>query len=114
MQLRALPLLPQFKGFGTERARLGTKNRGFGTERARLGTFRGFGTERARLDTFRGFGTGLRAFRHFLKNLKKWSFFYSKRAPSPAKTEVLHEKSFLFLLKKTSQPRKKLKFCMKK
>ena len=42
----------QFKGFSTERARLGTF-RGFGTERARLGTFRGFGTERARLDTFR-------------------------------------------------------------
>ena len=113
--MRALPLLPQFKGFGTERARLVTKKRGFGTERARLVTKkRGFGTERARLDTFRGFGTGLRAFWHFLKNLKKWSFFYSKRAPSPAKTEVLHEKSFLFLLKKTSQPRKKLKFCMKK
>ena len=28
----------------------------------------------------------------FLKNLKKLSFFYSKRASSPAKTEVLHEK----------------------
>ena len=41
----------QFKGFSTERARLGTF-RCFGTERARLGTFRGFGTERARLDTF--------------------------------------------------------------
>ena len=56
LPLRALPLLPQFKGFGTERARLGTKNRGFGTERARLGTFRGFGTERARLGTLRGLG----------------------------------------------------------
>ena len=43
--------LPQFKGFGTERARLVTKKRGFGTERARLVTRkRGFGTERARLD----------------------------------------------------------------
>ena len=36
------------RGFGTERARLGTF-RGFETERARLGTLRGFGTERARL-----------------------------------------------------------------
>ena len=31
-------LLPHFKGFGTERARLGTF-RGFCAERARLGTF---------------------------------------------------------------------------
>ena len=37
-----------------------------------------------------------------------------KRAPNPAKTEVLHEKKCLFLPKKTTQPRKKLKFCMKK
>ena len=29
--------------------------------------------------------------RHFLKNLKKMPFFYSKRPPIPAKTEVLHE-----------------------
>ena len=41
-------------------------------------------------------------------------FFYSKRPPTPAKTEVLHEKKCLFLLKKTTQPRKKLKFGMKK
>merc|ERR1711980_69008 len=33
--------------------------------------------------------------------------------PSPAKTEVLHEKKCLFLLKNTTQPRKKLKFCIK-
>ena len=46
------------------------------------------------------------------KKLKKISFFYSKRPPSPAKTEVLYEKNCLFLLKKTSQPRKKLNFCM--
>ena len=39
-----------FRGFCTERARLGTF-RGLGTERARLDTFRGFGTERARLGT---------------------------------------------------------------
>ena len=39
---------------------------------------RGLGTERARLGTFRGFA-------------KRLSFFYSKRAPIPAKTEVLHE-----------------------
>ena len=37
-----------------------------------------------------------------------------KRPPSPAKTAVLHEKKCLFLLKKTTQPRKKLKFCIKK
>ena len=36
-----------------------------------------------------------------------------KTPPSPAKTEVLHEKKCIFLLKKTTQPRKKLKFCMK-
>ena len=41
-------------------------------------------------------------------------FFYSKRPPSPLKTEVLHEKACLFLLKKTSQPIKKLNFRMKK
>ena len=49
--------------------------RGFSTERARLGTFRGFGTERARLGTFK-------------KNLKKMLFFYSKRAKTRAKPEV--------------------------
>ena len=37
-----------------------------------------------------------------------------KRPPSTAKTEVLHEKNVFFLLKKTTQPRKKLKFGMKK
>ena len=37
-----------------------------------------------------------------------------ERAPSPAKTEVLHEQKCIFLLKKTTHPRKKLKFCMKK
>ena len=37
-----------------------------------------------------------------------------KRLPTPAKTEVMHEKKCLFLLKKTTQPRKKLKYCMKK
>ena len=41
-------------------------------------------------------------------------FFYSKRPTSPPKTEVLLEKNCLFLLKKSSQPRKKLKFCMKR
>jgi len=45
------PSCPNLKGFGTERARLGTFN-GFGTERARLGAFRGLGTERARLVPF--------------------------------------------------------------
>ena len=37
-----------------------------------------------------------------------------KTRPNPAKNEVLHEKECIFLLKKTTQPRKKLKFCMKK
>ena len=41
-------------------------------------------------------------------------FFYSKRPPSPAKADVLHEKKCRFLLKKTIQPRKNLKFCIKK
>ena len=36
----------------------------------------------------------------FLKNLKKLWFFYSKRAPSPSKTEVLHEKNVIFYSKK--------------
>ena len=81
-----------FRGLGTERARLGTL-RGFGTERARLGTFRGFDTERARLGTLRDLVTErgrhallikIYTFRQFLKNLKKMSFFYSKRPPSPA------------------------------
>ena len=95
-------VLPHFKGFGAERARLGIF-RGFGTERVRLGTFRGFSTERARLGTFRGFGTGLRAsraVRHFQKNLKKVSFFYSKRASSPVKTEVLPKKKKYFFTQK--------------
>ena len=71
----ALRLLPKIeRDLGTERARLGTF-RGLGTERARLGTFRGFGTERARLGTFK-------------KNLKKLSFFYSKRAETGSKPEV--------------------------
>merc|ERR1711973_333838 len=92
---------PILRGFGTERARLGTF-RGFCTERARLGTFRGLGTERARLGTF---NPNL-SFRHFLKNLKKLYFFYSKRAPNPAKTEVLHEKNFFFYPKRPPNPAK--------
>ena len=52
---------------------------GGGTERARIGTFKGFGTERVRLGTFK-------------KNLKKLSFFYSKRAKTSSKCEVLHDK----------------------
>merc|ERR1712243_408793 len=100
---------PILRGFDTERGRLGTF-RGFCTERARLDTFRGLGTERARLGTF---NPNL-SFRHFLKNLKKMYFFYSKRASSPRKSEVLYEKKCRFLLKKTIQPRKKLKLCNKK
>ena len=37
---------------------------------------------------------------HFLKISKKCRFFYSKRAPSPAKTEVLHKKCVFFYSKK--------------
>ena len=37
-----------------------------------------------------------------------------ERPTSPAKNKFLHEKNSIFLLKKTTQPRKKLKFCMKK
>ena len=66
------------KALVTERARLGTF-RGFDIERRRLGTFRGFGIERARLGTFK-------------KNLTKMLFFYSKRAKTSKKPEVLHEK----------------------
>ena len=40
-----------------------------------VGTFSGFGTERARLGTFK-------------KNLKKLSFFYSKRVETAPKPEV--------------------------
>ena len=84
----ALRLLPKIeRGLGTERARLGTF-RGLGTERARLGTFSGFDTERARLGTFRGFGTERARLGTFKKNLKKLSFFYSKRAETAPKLEV--------------------------
>ena len=72
---------------GTERARLGTF-RGFSTERARLGIFRGFDTERARLGTFRGFGTERARLGTFKKNLKKLSFFYSKRVENGSKPKV--------------------------
>merc|ERR1711980_70831 len=44
---------------------------------------------------------------------EKMSKKVPKRPPSPAKTEVLHEKKCLFLLKNTTQPLKKLKFCIK-
>ena len=50
---------------------------------------------------------------HLRKMTQKSQKKVSKRAPSPAKTEVLHENIVFLLLKKTSQPRKKLKFCMK-
>merc|ERR1711980_27741 len=98
---------PILRGFGTERARLGTF-RFFCTERARLGTFRGLGTERARLGTFNQTSQKTEIWHE--KMTKK----VPKRPPSPAKTEVLHEKKCLFLLKNTTQPRKKLKFCIKK
>ena len=83
--------LGTLRGFGTERATLGTF-RGFGPARARLGTFRGLCTERARLGTFRGFGTERARLDTFKKNLKKMLFFYSNRAKTRAKPEVLHEK----------------------
>ena len=87
------------KGFGIERARLGTF-RGFGTERARLGTFRGLGTERARLGPFRGLGTTRLAI--FYQNLRFPAF--SKKS----------QKTVIFLLKKSTQPPKNVKFCIKK
>ena len=51
---------------------------------------------------------------HLRKMTQKLQKKLSKRAPSPAKTEVLHEKKSFFLLKKTTQPRKKQNFCIKK
>ena len=45
---------------------------------------------------------------------KKWEKKVPKRAPSPPKTWSFISKNCLFLLKNTSQPRKKLKFCKKK
>ena len=48
------------------------------------------------------------------KKDKKLTKKVPKRPPRPAKSEVLHEKKLSFSLKKTTQPRKKLKFCMKK
>ena len=50
----------------------------------------------------------------FKKNDKKMTKTVPKRPPSPAKADVLHEKKCRFLLKKSTQPRKKLKFCLKK
>ena len=41
-------------------------------------------------------------------------FFTQKDHPAPQKLIVLHEKKCRFLLKKTIQPRKKLKLCIKK
>ena len=55
---------------------------------------------------------GLR--RHFLKNLKKMPYFYSKIPPRPQKTEVLHEKSCLFLLKKDLPASQKTEFLNEK
>ena len=80
--LGALPHFPQFNGFSTERARLGTF-RGFGTERARLGTFRGFGTERARLGTF---NPNLLRFPRFSKKSQKNVVFLLKKSTLPRKT----------------------------
>merc|ERR1711980_61028 len=76
---------PTLRGFGTERARLGTF-RGFGTERARLGTFRGLVTERARLGPFRGLGTERARLGPF-RGLGTKS-----------------QKNVIFLLKKSTQP----------
>ena len=45
---------------------------------------------------------------------EKMTKMVPKTRPNPAKSDVLHEKKFRFLLKKTIQPRKKVKFCMKK
>ena len=64
------------RGFGTERARLGTF-RGLCTERARLGTFRGFGTERARLGTF---NQNFLHFPTFSKKSQKFVVFLLKKS----------------------------------
>ena len=54
--------LPNLNKNRTNLKKKSTNFRGFGTERARLSTFRGFGTERARLGTFRGFDKILNSF----------------------------------------------------
>ena len=48
------------------------------------------------------------------KNDKKLTKKVPKRLPRPAKTDVLHEKNLSFSLKKTTQPRKKLRLWIKK
>ena len=48
----------------------------------------------------------------FFKKSKKYVDFCSKRALSPAKNKILHEKYYLFT-EKTTHPPKKLNFCMK-
>ena len=40
-------------------------------------------------------------------------FVTQKEHPARQKLKCFHEKNSIFLLKKTTQPRKKLKFCMK-
>merc|ERR1711973_462440 len=96
--------LGTFRGFDTERARLGAF-RGLGTERARLGAFRGLGTECARLGPFRGLGTKSQIIVIFLlkKSIhppkiqsfvrKKLFFFTLKHLPASQKTEIVHEKN---------------------
>ena len=73
-----------------------TPLRGFGTERARLGAFRGLGTERARLGPFRGLGTERARLGPF-RGLGTKS-----------------QKNVVFLLKKSTQPPKNVKFFIKK
>ena len=62
------------RGFGTERARLGSF-RGFNTERARLGTFRGLCTERARLGTFGGLNLNKTPFKRLGYTDKNFEIF---------------------------------------
>ena len=73
-----------FKGFGTERAKLGTF-RGFGTEAPSPSpsclTFKKFGTEREKLGPFRGFGTE-RARLGAFKKISQKNIVYLKRAPT--------------------------------
>ena len=49
-----------------------------------------------------------------LKKMIKIDKKVPKRPPRPAKTEVLHKKNMFFLLKKTTEPLKKLMLWMKK
>ena len=106
MAQRRVPLdtllhMPHLKGFGTERARLGTF-RGFGTERARLVTFRGFGKERARLGTFRGLVKFLPTHQYYrpLKNLPNHYYYRPQKIEEIVEKKVVRNflTNFIFLI----------------